>query len=103
LTYEESEEYYRVRPRGSKIGAWASPQSQVLQGREELEEMVKEKENQFKSLKDEEIKCPPKWGGVRIVPLEVEFWQGRSSRLHDRFCYKREDVNGEWEVVRLAP
>ncbi len=103
LTYEESEEYYRVRPRGSKIGAWASPQSQVLQGREELEEMVKEKENQFKSLKDEEIKCPPKWGGVRIVPLEVEFWQGRSSRLHDRLCYRREDVNGEWEVVRLAP
>lgn len=104
LSYEESQEYYNVRPRGSKIGAWASPQSSILTDRKELDAIVSEKEKEFKHLGDDEIKCPPKWGGIRIVPLEVEFWQGRSSRLHDRLTYRRDDINSDkWEISRLAP
>lgn len=103
LSWEESHEYYSVRPRGSKIGAWASPQSSVIENRQVLEEMVKNKEQEFKDLKDDEIKCPPKWGGIRIVPLEVEFWQGRESRLHDRLSYRRDAIDQPWEIVRLAP
>lgn len=104
LSYEESQEYFRVRPRGSKIGAWTSPQSSVIASRDELETKVKTKEQEFEKLKDEEIKCPPKWGGVRIVPLEIEFWQGRESRLHDRLSYRRESINdSKWDIVRLAP
>lgn len=104
LSYDESQEYFNVRPRGSKIGAWSSPQSKVIENREILDDLVKSKELEFKDLKDNEIKCPPKWGGVRILPLEIEFWQGRQSRLHDRLTYRRDNVDSDkWETFRLAP
>lgn len=100
---ETSERYFRTRPRGSKIGAWASPQSQVIQSRNQLDELYKKFEEKFKDLADEEIPCPEYWGGVRIVPLEVEFWQGGMSRLHDRLTYTREELEGDWTVLRISP
>jgi pyridoxamine 5'-phosphate oxidase len=108
LSHEESEVYFRTRGRGSKIGAWASQQSKVLKGREELEERVKEVEKRWEGRGDEEIECPEFWGGIRVVPRVVEFWQGRDSRLHDRFRYtKCEDGDkgdGEgWRIERLSP
>ncbi|KAG7794554.1 hypothetical protein KL929_004898 [Ogataea haglerorum] len=103
VDYETSSRYFNTRPRGSKIGAHASPQSSVLKDRDELEEKYKEAEQKFSAAKDEEIPCPPKWGGIRIVPLEIEFWQGRKSRLHDRFTYTRSSPNEPWELSRLAP
>ena len=98
ITHEESEEYFRTRPRGSQIGAWASPQSEEIAGREELERSVDEAEARFK---DKPISCPPFWGGFRVRPERVEFWQGRESRLHDRILYTLRD--GEWRISRLAP
>jgi pyridoxamine 5'-phosphate oxidase len=95
----ESDEYYFSRPEGSRIGAWASPQSHVIANREWLENKVKEMENRFAG---KEIGRPPYWGGYRLKPVEVEFWQGRSSRLHDRIQYVLQD-NGEWNIQRLAP
>lgn len=103
VSRETSERYFNTRPRGSKIGAWASPQSQVIQSRDELDAKYKHFEEKFKDLKDGEIPCPEFWGGVRIVPLEIEFWQGGMSRLHDRLTYTREAVDGEWEVSRISP
>ncbi|ENA36574.1 MULTISPECIES: pyridoxamine 5'-phosphate oxidase [Pseudomonas] len=95
---EESDAYYRVRPLGSRLGAWASPQSQVLGGREELEAKVAEVQARFAH---EEPPRPPHWGGYRLIPERVEFWQGRSSRLHDRLDYRREGEG--WKRQRLAP
>ncbi len=95
---QESEDYFRTRPRGSQIGAWASPQSDVIVSREMLELRVAEIEARFG---DSEIPCPPFWGGWRLSPIQVEFWQGRESRLHDRIVYQNE--NGAWRIVRLAP
>ncbi|WPK27685.1 hypothetical protein PUMCH_005082 [Australozyma saopauloensis] len=100
---ETSVRYFNTRPRGSKIGAWASPQSQVVQLRDELDVLYKHYEEKFKDLADDEIPCPELWGGVRIVPLEVEFWQGGASRLHDRFTYVREELEGEFAVHRICP
>ncbi|QSZ34456.1 hypothetical protein DSL72_006050 [Monilinia vaccinii-corymbosi] len=96
----ESQVYYDLRARGSRIGAWASPQSQVLKGREELEERVKEVEKRFEG--QEKIPVPEFWGGLRIIPEMVEFWQGRDSRLHDRFQYEKKE-DGEWDIQRLSP
>lgn len=100
MSSEESQVYYDTRIRGSRIGAWASKQSQVLEGREELESWVKDVESRFEG--EEKIPIPEFWGGLRIKPEMVEFWQGRESRLHDRFQYTKLD-NGEWKIERLSP
>lgn len=106
LSREESQVYYDTRARGSRIGAWASQQSRVLKperdddGRSELEGWVEEAEKRWEG--EEKIPVPEFWGGLRIVPERVEFWQGRQSRLHDRFVYER--VEGEeWRLERLSP
>ncbi|KAI5962468.1 PDX3 [Candida pseudojiufengensis] len=103
VTRETSERYYKTRPRGSKIGAWASPQSTKISSREDLNKLNEEYEAKFKDLKDDEIPCPEHWGGMRIEPLEVEFWQGGLSRLHDRISFRRDDLEKDWEIFRLAP
>jgi len=94
----ESEEYFRTRPRGSQIGAWASPQSDEIINRDVLVERVAEIEARFG---DGDIPCPPFWGGWRLQPDMIEFWQGRESRLHDRIVYAKQ--NGAWRISRLAP
>jgi pyridoxamine 5'-phosphate oxidase len=94
---EESEAYFESRPIASRIGAWASRQSDVLPERKELEERVNETMARF----DDQIPCPPFWGGYRVMPTSFEFWQGRPSRLHDRICYEKEGAS--WRVFRLYP
>lgn len=94
---EESDAYYLSRPVGSKLGAWASPQSQVIPDRQVLEAQVKK----YEAEHGDSPTRPPFWGGYRLVPDYFEFWQGRPSRLHDRLVYKW--VDGQWEVCRLAP
>lgn len=95
---EESEAYFGSRPRGSRIGAWASDQSSVLASRQELEQRVREARERFGSG---EIPLPPFWGGYRVVPETIEFWQGRANRLHDRLRFRR--VEDGWDVDRLYP
>ena len=93
----QSDVYYHARPPESRIGAWASPQSAVIPNREFLEEA----ESRFKAEFGDEPPRPEHWGGYRLHPTEVEFWQGRPSRLHDRIHYQL--VNGAWKITRLAP
>ena len=100
LARPESEAYFRNRPRASRIAAWASPQSRVLESREALEERFEEAERRFRG---EEIPSPPGWGGYRLAPHQVEFWQGRPRRLHDRLRYVRPSSDDPWRVERLAP
>jgi pyridoxamine 5'-phosphate oxidase len=95
-----SDEYFASRPRGSQIGAWASPQSRVIADRAELEASVAAAEARFADV--DPIPRPPDWGGFRVLPEEVELWQGRPSRLHDRLRYRRGD-DGAWLIERLAP
>lgn len=95
----ESDEYFASRPRGSQIGAWASPQSATLTDRAELERLVIGYDERFA---DDLVPRPAHWGGWRIVPTEWEFWQGRPSRLHDRLRYTRPDT-ADWSITRLAP
>lgn len=105
LSTQESQVYFDTRVRGSRIGAWASRQSQKIEGREVLEGWVKDAESKFEG--QERIPCPEFWGGIRVIPERMEFWQGRESRLHDRFEYVRKeqvkDDEEEWEVSRLSP
>ena len=98
LPTEESSAYFKTRPRGSQIGAWASTQSAPLANREELEQQVEDCERRFAG---QDVPLPEFWGGFRVRPHRVEFWQGRINRLHDRLCYTRED--GDWKVTRLYP
>ena len=123
LSTEESQTYFATRVRGSRIGAWSSRQSAVLKSREaadgepddgraQLNEWVRETEEKFEGSAD--IPCPPFWGGLRIVPERIEFWQGRENRLHDRFVYDRvhgvggqavdkSDGEVKWTLERLSP
>ena len=98
VSSEESDAYFASRPRESQIGAWASAQSQIITGREELEAAVVEMTQRFMGG---DVPRPPHWGGLRIVPSTVEFWQGRPSRLHDRFRYAW--AGTQWSISRLAP
>lgn len=95
---EESDAYFNVRPNDAKIGAWASPQSSIVQGREELVELEKKFANQFSGNK---VPRPPHWGGFLIRPTMIEFWQGRPNRMHDRIAYYKESKG--WSIKRLAP
>lgn len=98
VTPEESDAYFQVRPLGSRLGAWASPQSRVIADRAELEELLAATQQRFL---DTQPDCPEHWGGYRLVPDRIEFWQGRSSRLHDRLNYRLRA--GQWLRERLAP
>jgi pyridoxamine 5'-phosphate oxidase len=100
LTREESEAYFHSRPRASQLGAWVSQQSGIITGRAVLEDAMKALEAKYAGR---EVPLPPAWGGYRVAPDTVEFWQGRRSRLHDRLRFRREGKTGEWTVERLAP
>lgn len=95
----ESDEYFYSRPLNSRLGAWASNQSEVIESREVLEQRMQELQIQYQN---QDVKRPPHWGGLRVIPTEIEFWQGRSNRLHDRLLYTRLD-DGSWKIVRLSP
>lgn len=100
VSREESEAYFHSRPRASQLGAWVSQQSSVIIGRSALEDSLKALEQKYAG---KEVPLPPHWGGYRVVPDTVEFWQGRRSRLHDRLRYRRDPKTNEWIVERLAP
>jgi len=99
LSREESAAYFHSRPVASQLGAWASPQSTIIANRAVIEDAYKAVEKKYAG---EEIPLPPHWGGYRVSPDTVEFWQGRRSRLHDRLRYRREKT-GDWVIERLAP
>lgn len=99
VSAKESDEYFFSRPAESQVGAWASPQSNVISNRHVIEENAKKYETQFAASP---ITRPPHWGGYRLKPQLIEFWQGRPSRLHDRLQYTLQQ-NGEWKIERLAP
>jgi len=98
VSRDESEAYFQTRPRPSQLSTWVSSQSQVIAGRKLLEDGVKKVEGQFPG----QVPLPPHWGGFRVTPETVEFWQGRESRLHDRLRYLRKKGGG-WQVERLSP
>ena len=98
LPLDEVEAYFRARPRGAQLGAWASPQSQVIASRRELDERYAAAAARF----PDEVPTPPHWGGLRVVPETVEFWQGRPNRLHDRLRFRRV-ADEVWDIERLAP
>jgi pyridoxamine 5'-phosphate oxidase len=99
VSEEESDEYFGSRPRGSRLGAWASEQSRPVEGRGALEERLRGLEAEYEWR---EVPRPPFWGGYQVEPEVIEFWQGRENRLHDRLVYRRSD-NGEWGRERLQP
>ena len=96
---EESETYFHSRPLASQLAAWASAQSTIIPGRKALEEAMKDLEKKYAG---QPVPLPPHWGGFRVAPETVEFWQGRRSRLHDRLRYRRA-TDGSWSIERLAP
>ena len=96
---EESDTYYASRPLGSRIGAWASNQSQVIESRSQLETREREISLQY----GDQPPRPPHWGGYRLVPEAIEFWQGRPSRLHDRLLFTRSSESSDWQISRLSP
>jgi len=98
IAVDESDAYFNSRPIGSRLGAWASPQSKKISDRGVLDKELEKVTAQFK---EQEIPRPPHWGGYRVQPTKIEFWQGRSSRLHDRILY--EHVDQQWQISRLAP
>jgi len=100
VAHEEALAYFHSRPRASQLGAWASQQSSVIPSRDLLDERLRALEAQYA---DQPIPLPPYWGGYRLAPETVEFWQGRRSRLHDRLRYWREAETGEWIIERLSP
>lgn len=99
VSSEESDAYFQSRPKASQLGAWASPQSQVIENRGVLEKRLAELEEKYAT---EKVPRPPHWGGFRVIPTAIEFWQGRPSRLHDRIRYEL-DEKGDWFYQRLAP
>jgi pyridoxamine 5'-phosphate oxidase len=98
-TEEESDAYFATRPRGSQIGAWASDQSKVIAGRGDLDARFRELDATYKDA----IPRPPHWGGYRVIPIMIEFWQGRPDRLHDRFVYRLRNDAKDWVIERLSP
>ncbi|BDA68788.1 Pyridoxamine 5'-phosphate oxidase [Rivularia sp. IAM M-261] len=96
----ESDTYYYSRPISSRLGAWASEQSEVIENREVLEQRFKELESKYS---DSYVPRPSHWGGLRVIPYEIEFWQGRPSRLHDRLRYTLNEEDGSWKIERLSP
>ena len=96
---QTSEEYFHSRPRGSQVAAFASDQSHVIKGRDELVAKIAETKEKYKN---EEVPCPETWGGVCLIPSRIEFWQGRPDRTHDRLCYTKQP-DGFWNRERLAP
>jgi pyridoxamine 5'-phosphate oxidase len=101
VSQEESEDYFATRPWGSQIGAWASAQSSPLASREELEQRYAGASQKWPE--GSVVPCPPHWGGYRVTPISIEFWQGRYSRLHDRLRYERANTSADWEVGRYYP
>ena len=99
ISAAESDSYFEIRPAYSRLGAWASNQSEVIASREILEAQLQEFQRKYEN---QEVPRPPHWGGFRVIPQEIEFWQGRSSRLHDRLLYTRVD-DGGWKIERLSP
>lgn len=99
VTEAESDAYFRSRPLGSRLSAWASAQSEVIASRDELEERMRQLAQRFA---DDEVPRPSYWGGYRVRPLSIEFWQGRPDRLHDRLRYRRLQPDG-WRLERLSP
>jgi pyridoxamine 5'-phosphate oxidase len=100
ITRQETTAYWQTRPRGAQLGAWASAQSSVVPDRQALDTALRHAAARFADA--EQVPLPPHWGGVRIRPVSVEFWQGRPDRMHDRLRYRRTD-DGQWRVRRLAP
>ncbi|WP_206483820.1 pyridoxamine 5'-phosphate oxidase [Thalassotalea sp. G2M2-11] len=98
VSHEQSNHYFQSRDRGSQIGAWASKQSKKLPHNDELKQRVEYFENKFS---DSEVPLPEFWGGIRVKPHYIEFWQGRASRLHDRICFEQQD--NSWQQLKLYP
>jgi pyridoxamine 5'-phosphate oxidase len=100
ISRDESAEYFASRPRESQLGAWASPQSHTLESRAQLDDRFADEQRRFDGV---DVELPEFWGGYRLTPMRIEFWQGRSNRLHDRFVWLREAPSRPWAVERLAP